>query len=131
MLIPVPLIFHAIIYASSRAIGKYGVCIILYCAYSWTLSVVMSTVVLSLKQDEYIDEPWMLLFLPLWMGFLSMFAFTIFMFPGLTKPKIDMHRTAYLLIAYNLGLLAFTILLLAKISEMAINSYIMFVPIYI
>jgi hypothetical protein len=61
----------------------------------------------GLKADSLVGANVQLLFCPLWVSFLAMITFTVFMFPGLTKPKINMKRTALLMIAYTFCLIAF------------------------
>lgn len=48
----------------------------------------MCIVLFAMKLDGYLDADWMLLFAPVWIVFLVMAIFTMFMFPGLTNPKI-------------------------------------------
>jgi hypothetical protein len=84
-----------------------------------------------MRGDEFLSQSWVVLFSPIWIAFLAMVAFTFFMFPGLTRPKINMKRTAWLMVAYNFCLIAFTITLLFNIIDHVFAWGIVFIPLYL
>lgn len=90
----------------------------------------MCIVLFAMKLDGYLDADWMLLFAPVWVVFLVMAIFTMFMFPGLTNPKIAKHRIAVLLIIHNIFLLAFFIALLTKLIYTSTTWYAIFIPLW-
>mmetsp|Transcript_28760 Transcript_28760/g.28445 ORF Transcript_28760/g.28445 Transcript_28760/m.28445 type:complete len:206 (+) Transcript_28760:221-838(+) len=96
--------------------------ILLSCAYNLSLSWLIFAFLGCLLLDEAIDIPWVFVFAPAWYGFVIIFLFIVYIAPGMIQKKY--FRALFLVLAYWIALLTFSILWICNIEYDNPNNFL-------
>jgi hypothetical protein len=113
----IPVTVHIFLYILSSNLKTAGNLITIIAVYLVAIGAGVSFILISAKMDEAIDADWAVAFVPSWITVMILLCYGFFICPGLTDASVALHRQAFLIILYMLGILVFSILACLKLSE--------------
>ena len=102
ILIPIGIQYYVSL--TSRQIMKLGNIVMIFTAYASSTGLIVLILVVSLKLDGLLEGSWAFIFSPIWFIIFVFTIFSCFMCPGLVDKNINMHRQAFLLFNYIVGM---------------------------
>lgn len=123
--------FHMYISDSCSTLRSNSLTLILVLLYCFLLSILVFTVFLGLRADDFIGSSWYSIFIPLWFAVFTFSFFTIFMLPGLLDPSVKLHREAWSLLSMNISVIISSILLSVYLNDELDQIWVVFLPLIV
>jgi hypothetical protein len=82
--------------------------------------------------EDWVSEPWGVLFIPIWFTSMILLIFSVFICPGLLDKKIGMYRQGFLIFTYLLTILLITIIVCLRLDGLLSGSWqLLIIPAYV